>query len=267
MISHVASVTKHLRIGAGGVLLPFQAPLKVAEQFNLLEALFPGRIDLGLGRSGGSEGHAPQALGFRGPSFEAVDELLAWLGPGTSARPVDRHLRLPAIDRAAEPWVLGTSPSSATYAGQRGLPYAFGGFLDPRGLVPALNRLPPGLSAEPLAGRAQGEPRLVRPGGRDRGRGPRAHPQLGALVRRDPAAREEPPVRPRRPVETCGYSPMEQMAIQLRRQFALVGTADQVLSGLEQLVRDLAVDELTLVTIPFEPEARLASYRLLAEAR
>ncbi len=266
MIAHLAACTRRMRIGSGGVLLPYYRPLKVAEQFNLLAALHPGRIDLGLGRSGGSEGHAPQALGLRRPSFDDVDELLAWLGPGSDQRPYTDTFASPRIDEAAQPWVLGTSPASARYAAQRGLPYAFGGFLDPRGMVPALTAYhqhfrPSRWSDRPRvnlawyvqAAETEAEAKALTRSSE--------HWFVESLIRgRNPTFPD-----PARIVED--YGPMEQMAVAMRRQFALVGTADQVLSGLEALVKQTRADELTLVTIPFEHEARVASYRLLAEAR
>jgi luciferase family oxidoreductase group 1 len=266
MVSHIASVTQNLRVGSGGVLLPFYSPLKVAEQFNLLQALFPGRIDLGIGRSGGSEGHAPQALGHRGASFKAVDELLSWLGRGQPNRPyADTHAS-PQVDGHAMPWVLGTSPGSATYAGQRGLPYAFGGFLDPRGLVPALAAYhqhfqPSRWCERPYVNLAW----YVQAADTEREAKELArsseHWFIETMLRGG-----NPPFPGPDTTRSAQYSAMEEMALAMRRQFALIGTADQVRSGLQKLVETYRVDELTLVTIPFEHEARRASYELVAKA-
>lgn len=269
LISHLASVTQRMRIGSGGVLLPFHAPLHVAEQFNLLEALFPGRIDLGLGRSAGSEGHAPQALGVRSPgeaAWAAVDELLSWLGPGSAKRPFADTFASPRIERAAQPWVLGTSPSSAVQAAKRGLPYAFGGFLDPRGLVPSLTAYHQNFRPGPFGER----PRVnlawyVQAA--------ETEAEAKALTRSSEHWFVETFLRggnPRFPspqtAAAATYGPMEQLAIAMRREHALVGTGEQVVDGLVALKERFAVDELTLITIPFEHEARVASYRLIAEA-
>jgi luciferase family oxidoreductase group 1 len=97
LVAAIAAQTQRIRVGSGGVLLPYYTPFKVAEQFNLLEALFPGRIDLGVGRSGGSERHAPQALGLDprrmqpAIAFAAIDELLTWLGTCKRQRPRERR--------------------------------------------------------------------------------------------------------------------------------------------------------------------------------
>lgn len=267
MVTHLASVTERLRIGSGGVLLPYYRPLKVAEQFNLLEALFPGRIDLGLGRSGGSEGHAPQALGMRRPSFDDVDELLAWLGPGRADRPYADTFASPRVDAPAQPWVLGTSPASARYAAARGLPYAFGGFLDPRGMMEALAAYHQDFQPGPFGDR----PRVMlawyvqvadtEAEAQHHARSSE-HWFVETFLRGRNATFPDPAA-----LATASYAPMEQMALAMRRSFALVGTATKVMEGLADLVRRTAADELMLVTIPFDPAARLRSYELLAAAR
>ncbi len=261
MIAHLAAQTQRIRLGSGGVLLPYYAPLKVAEQFRLLATLCPGRIDLGLGRSGGSEGHAPQALGMRPPSFDAVDELLGWLkGKG----PYDDTVASPVTDEHPEPWVLGTSEASARYAGSRGLPYAFGGFLDPRGMMGALaayhQSFQPGWRDTPyvnLAWYVQAADTQA---------------EATALTRSSEHWFVETFLRGRtkpfpsaETTAAASYSPMEQMAIGMRRQFALVGTGEQVREGLKTMAEQLRVDEFTLVTIPFEHQARVRSYELIAE--
>ena len=272
MIATIAAQTKRLRVGSGGVLLPYYAPFKVAEQFNLLEALFPARIDLGLGRSGGSEHHAPQALGLDARrmrsdvAFKAIDELLSWLGHGTDARPFEDTQASPALDTSVEPWVLGTSPSSARYAGERGLPYTFGGFLDPRSLVetlgayhqafqPSIWLKRPRVNLAWYVQAAESEEeaaRLTRSS---------EHWFVETLLRG-----KNPRFKSPESVVSADYSAMEKMAIQMRRHFAILGTGIQVVEQLLELQRKYHVDELTLVTICYDPEARRRSYRLIAEA-
>jgi luciferase family oxidoreductase group 1 len=116
MMSHLASVTSRIRVGSGGVLLPHHRPLAIAEQFNLLESLFPGRIDLGLGRSGGSEGRVAQALDSRvgkGVPFADIAELQAYLGEGTRDRLFDEVYASPRREGSSPVWILGSSPASA----------------------------------------------------------------------------------------------------------------------------------------------------------
>ena len=270
LMSHIASVTERIRVGSGGVQIPFYSPLKVAEQFNTLATLFPGRIDLGLGRSGGSEGSAPAALGVRnqGPaSFAAMDELLSWLGQGTSKRPYANTFASPQTDDQAQPWILGTSASSATFAAQRGLPYAFGGFLDPRGMQPALTAYhqhfrPNASGSAPktmlawnvVVGETEAEAkRLART---------TEHWFVRTMLRR-----ENPRFQSPEEADSAPYSAMESMMLQMMRQTAFIGTAEQVWEGLSALHKSTMADELTIVTIPFDHHARIASYeRLMAAA-
>lgn len=272
LVAAIAAKTSTLRVGSGGVLLPYYRPFKVAEQFNLLEALFPGRIDLGLGRSGGSERHAPHALGLNPDrmaakgAFAAIDELLSWLGSGADERPYPDTFASPQIATSAEPWVLGTSPASATFAGERGLPYTFGGFLDPRGMVDALSayhqafqpsrwcdRPRVNLAWYVQAAETEAKARAMARGSE--------HWFIETFLRG-----RNLPFPSDETVEAATYSPMEQMAIAMRRQYAIIGTASQVLDRLHKLQRETQADELTLVTIPSDPKARLASYALIAEA-
>lgn len=263
MATHIAARTERIRIGTGGVLLPFYQPFKVAEQFRLLAALHPGRIDLGIGRSGGSEGQAPSALAPRPRDhWAAMDELLAWLSergplPGTHASP--------ASSEPPTPWVLGTSPSSATYAGRRGLPYAFGGFLDPRGLSEALMAYHSNFQPSTWAER----PRVnlawtVLAAPTEEQAWDRVRSLQDWFVKSILRGSTAPFAHPDR--IDGSYGPMEQMALHMHRQFAVVGDPIQVRDGLLRLVEQTRADELTLVTIPYHHHERLESYQLVAEA-
>ncbi|MFF7654285.1 LLM class flavin-dependent oxidoreductase [Streptomyces sp. NPDC007983] len=134
LAGQLAAVTSTLRVGSGGVLLPNHAPLAVAEQFGTLEALHPGRIDLGIGRAGGSDPKTAQAL-RQSPGHDFPDqlqELLGYLGTDASTASSRTTVALPAPP--GSPWVclLGSSLSSAESAGRLGLPYAFAHHLMPQ---------------------------------------------------------------------------------------------------------------------------------------
>ncbi len=265
LVAHIAATTERIRVGSGGVLLPFYSPLKVAEQFRLLAALHPDRIDLGVGRSGGSEGEAPKALGYRAREpWEALDELLGWLRgshlrPATFANP-GGELALPT------PWVLGTSAQSARHAGERGLPYAFGAFLDPRGMIPALTAYhqhfrPSVWSERPLvnvavyvqaAATAAEAHELTRSSERW---------FIDCLVR----GRCRPFPDPAR-LPAPDWTPVEAAMVELRRRTAIVGSYDEVVERLRALAAETAADELTLITIPWSHAARLQSYAGIARA-
>lgn len=140
LIGAVAAATTRMRIGSGGVMLPHYSPLKVAEQFSLLAGLYPGRIDLGLGRAPGSDPRTAIAL-QRDRRQQAPNdfpnqlaELIGYLeGTLPAEHPFAAYARtLPGLPEAPEPWVLGSSPDSAVFAGDLGLPYCFADFINAR---------------------------------------------------------------------------------------------------------------------------------------
>ena len=138
-LAHVAAATQTIRVGSGGVMLPNHAPLVVAEQFGTLEALHPGRIDLGLGRAPGTDGETARALRRY---FEAADqfprdvlELQAFLAPAVEGQRVAAY---PGQGSNVPLWLLGSSLISAELAAQLGLPFAFASHFAPELLLPAL---------------------------------------------------------------------------------------------------------------------------------
>lgn len=135
LVARIADATHRMRVGSGGVLLPNHAPLVIAEQFGTLEALHPGRIDLGLGRAPGGPPHAVAAI--RGahprtekPFAEQLHELLGYFNPPENQTPT----AVPAVGNKPNVWILGSSTASAELAGSIGLPYAFAHHLTPEGL-------------------------------------------------------------------------------------------------------------------------------------
>src|SRR5919112_3638075 len=141
LIGPIASATQRLRVGSGGVMLPHYSPFKVAESFSVLAGLYPGRIDLGLGRAAGTDPMTTHAL-QRDRSRALPDdfpqqlaELLAYFeGTIPISNPLARLAKiLPGRPEAPEPWLLGSSPRSAIWAGELGLPYAFADFINPGG--------------------------------------------------------------------------------------------------------------------------------------
>ncbi|MER7082180.1 luciferase family oxidoreductase, group 1 [Saccharopolyspora kobensis] len=132
LVARIADATDRIRVGSGGVLLPNHAPLIVAEQFGTLEALHPGRIDLGLGRAPGGPPRAAAAVrGARtsAPFAELLHELLGYFEPAAEA-----VTAVPAVGNRPQVWVLGSGTASAELAGATGLPYAFAHHLNPGGL-------------------------------------------------------------------------------------------------------------------------------------
>jgi luciferase family oxidoreductase group 1 len=269
LIGPIAAATERIRVGSGGVMLPHYSPLKVAESFSLLSGLFPGRIDLGIGRAAGTDPMTTYALqrDRRQASPDDFPQQLAeLLGHLEDALPPDHpfaHLpaSLPGRPEAPEPWLLGSSPQSAIWAAQLGLPYAFADFI---------NRDGDGIAADYRAG-FDPTVRLA---------APRMAVATWALV----AETEE---------EAWRLTASSRMAMSLLRRGRLVaippvdqalrfleserepvagarritaGTPEQVRAGLEELAQRYGADEVIVVTITFDHAARRRSYELLAEA-
>jgi luciferase family oxidoreductase group 1 len=140
LIGYVASATSRIRVGSGGIMLPNHAPLVIAEQFGTLEALYPGRIDLGLGRAPGGDFAVTRALrrdlGSNGENFpELVQELRGYLAP---AKPTQAVRAIPGAGTNIPIWLLGSSNFSAQLAAMLGLPFAFAGHFQPDGMIQAL---------------------------------------------------------------------------------------------------------------------------------
>ena len=266
----MAQATEQIRVGSGGVMLPHYSPLKVAEVFSTLAGLHPERIDLGIGRAPGTDPMTMLALqrdrrqGSPDDFPEQLAELLALLEDRMPANhPFARHARtLPGLPERPEPWLLGSSPQSAIWAGELGLPYAIADFINPGGAALAADyrdtlprlRAPPGAARDRLHDR---DLRRHRRGGRA-DRVERAHDVLAAAhgaADPDPAAREGArlPRDARAPRRGTGG----------RR--AIVGSPATVRAGLEEVAREYGTDELMLLTITYEHEARRRSYELIAE--
>src|ERR687894_1829428 len=140
LIGPIASATRRIRVGSGGVMLPHYSPLKVAESFSLLSGLFPGRIDLGIGRASGTDPVTTFALqrDRRQAAPDDFPEQLAELLALPEDRmppdhPFARLTQLPGLPEAPVPWLLGSSMQSAVWAAEQGLPYAFADFINPHG--------------------------------------------------------------------------------------------------------------------------------------
>lgn len=268
LMAAVAARTARIRIGSAGVMLPHYAPLKVAEQFRVLDALAPGRIDLGVGRAPGSDQRTARLLHPDPQSSERfpqqVLELLAWVGgaelpEGHPGRGVHAYPQGPT---APQVWMLGSSAYGAQLAAQLGLPYAFAHFItDGEGCGEALDlyrrQFRPGVLAAPqatvcvwaLAAETEEEAwRLF--ASRERMRIDRNRGVLGPLLPPDEASRP--------------WTPAEEGARAELRRGALVGAAPRVARRLRELAAEFEVDEVVVITWTYDPAAQRRSYELLA---
>ena len=266
-IPRLASVTEKIRVGSGGVLLGHYSPYKIAEQFRLLEALFPGRIDLGIGRASGADSKAVSALGTSREdmenSFAKTSELIAYLRAPEKS-PHNSVTAVPATGGMPEVWTLGTSPESALYAAKNGLPYAFGSFINDEMCIEVLqtyyqNFRPSELLKEPhiilavfaICADTKEEAEKLSESSR-------------LWLIRTFLHRENTVFPSYETASKYSYSPEEIMLYTMRRRAALIGDVKGVAEELKVLAKKLAVHEITVVTITHEHKDRLKSYSLLA---
>jgi luciferase family oxidoreductase group 1 len=272
LISAIAATTKKIRVGSAGIMLPHYSSLKVAEQFRVLEAIAPGRIDMGLGRAPGSDGRTAYALNPNADTasdhFPAqVRDLLAWVA---GERLVEGH---PFRDIVAQPggatlpeaWILGSSDYGAQVAAFFGLPYCFASFItDGQGAEQALNVYretyrPSARHPTPhgavcvwaLAAETEEQAKnLFR--SRELARLLRDQGVFAALASPEEAAARE-------------YSDVDMQRIARTRERTLHGTAKRVGDGLREMAAKLGVEEIAVLTTVHDPAARRRSYTLLAE--
>ena len=280
LMAAIAARTQTIRIGSAGVMLPHYAPLKVAEQFRVLDALAPGRIDLGVGRAPGSDQRTSALLNAdrrASDNFpQQVLELQAWVQEG-AALPAGalvtgmpeghagyRVHAYPQGDTAPMVWMLGSSDYGAQLAAHMSLPYAFAYFItDGQGAHEALDIYratfkPSALTPKPhtalcvwaLAADTQ-EEAWHHFKSRERWKMDRSLGRIGALLSPDEAQRE--------------YAANEIPGLRALRQNALVGSAAQVTDKLKALADDLQIDELVVITWTHSAAAQKRSYELLAQ--
>jgi luciferase family oxidoreductase group 1 len=267
LIGPIASATSSIRVGSGGVMLPHYSPFKVAETFSVLAGLYPGRIDLGLGRAAGTDPITTHAL-QRDRSHALPDdfpqqlaELLAYFeGTIPVSNPLARLQKLlPGRPEVPSPWLLGSSPQSAVWAGELGLPYAFADFINPSGAEIAgvyrrefsagVRLEDPVTSVAVWAVAADTEDEAVRLASSSR--------MAFSMLRRGRLI-EVP-----HPDTAVAYLKREGDAATPRRR-AIIGTPDTVRSGIEGVAADYEAEEVIIVTITWDHEARRRSYELIA---
>jgi luciferase family oxidoreductase group 1 len=268
LITRIASLTNNIRIGSGGVLLTHYSPLKVAEQFCMLENLFPGRIDLGIGRSGGGDALTNRALNRNrlndDETFNKYDELISYLEQTSNNN--KRVKAVPQINSIPELWVLGTSPASALYAAERGLPYSFGSFINDEHCLQAMQLYhqkftPSKHLAEPYVNQAV---YVICAETNDEALRISNSSELWFV--KSFLRREDIPFPTNEEANNPDYSSQEEMILAGRRKGTIIGSVDEVKNKLAQLAKKLVINEFTIVSITFDFEDRLKSYQLLAEA-
>lgn len=266
VVAHIAAGTRRIRVGAGGIMLPNHAPIIIAEQFGTLERLFPGRIDLGLGRAPGTDQVTVQALRRTLIGVESfpqdVLELQAYLAPVT---PGQRVQAVPAAGTNVPLWILGSSTYGAQLAAALGLPYAFASHFAPGQLLPALDiyrsRFKPSEQlARPyvmaginiIAANTDSEAwRLA------------TTQQMSATnIFRGARGLSQPPIDD---IESYWTALEKAQAMQMLAR-SIIGAPDAVRAGIEAFVRETNADELMVVSDIYDHNARLHSFELIAAA-
>ncbi len=271
LIGPIALATERIRVGSGGVMLPHYSPLKVAENFSMLAGLAPGRIDMGIGRAPGSDGHTMLAL-QRDRRQAAPDdfpnqlaELLGYLDDDLPrGHPFARYAKwLPGRPQQPDFWLLGSSPQSALWAAELGAPYSFADFINPRGaeiVQTYRERFQAGRREAPevnvgvwaLAADSDEEARLLATSAR-----------MAMTLLRQGRLIEVPTVeRAVRFLEQQG-SPLDGAP---RGRRTIVGTGERVRAGIEQALEEYGAEEAVVITITHDHAARRRSYELIADA-
>ena len=267
VISHVAAGTEHIRVGSGGIMLPNHSPLVIAEQFGTLEALYPGRIDLGLGRAPGTDMNTARALRRNIDAAAAnfpqdVVELIALLGPAAEGQQI---IAVPGVNSNVPVWLLGSSHYSAHLAGMLGLPFAFASHFAPDMLMSAL---------EIYRERFQPSAYLDKP-----------HVMVGvmgvAAASDEEAAhlftsmqqsfvslRRGEPVPFPPPVDSMDdyWNPQEKIMVDHTLMYAVVGGPSTIRTQIAGFLDMTGADELIISMPIYDMEARLKSVRLFGQA-
>jgi luciferase family oxidoreductase group 1 len=268
VIAHIAGGTSTIRVGAGGIMLPNHSPLAIAEQFGTLASLFPGRIDLGLGRAPGTDQITFRALRRHPASAEMfpqdVAELMAYFRP---AVPGQQVVAVPGAGLEVPIWILGSSLFGAQLAAAMGLPFAFASHFAPAMMMQAIDIYRRGfqpseqldhpyvmLGINVVAADTNDEARLLFT----------SLQQAFVNLRLGRTPGQLPPPAP-------GYEerlgPMERSVLDQALAVSVVGSPETVRHGLEEFIRETGADELMVTSQIFDHEARLRSFEITAEVK
>ena len=266
VVSHIAAGTRSIRVGAGGIMLPNHAPIIIAEQFGTLARLYPGRIDLGLGRAPGTDQVTVRALRRTLQSSDNfpqdVLELQAFFAP---AGPNQAVQAVPAAGTEVPLWILGSSTYGAQLAAALGLPYAFASHFAPEQLLPALDlyrsRFEPSEQlAKPHA--MVGVNIIAAESDREAKRLATTQQMSFTNLFRGKRGLSQPPIDD---IESY-WSPAEKAQAMGMLARSVVGSPDSVRAGLASLLQETGADELMVVSDIYDHRARLRSYELIAAA-
>ncbi|MEK4025678.1 LLM class flavin-dependent oxidoreductase [Sporosarcina sp. FSL W7-1283] len=270
LMAHLATITSTIRIGSGGVMLPHYSPYKVAENFKVLEALFPGRIDAGMGRAPGGMPRATYALNKgqyqnREQFPDQVEELLMYLHDALPEDHKYEGLKATPITQSAPPvWMLGTNEGSASLAAEKGLPYVFAQFINSEGGVEAAKHYRTNFQASDYYQQPEQALAVFCICAETEEEANRVASSLDLLlIMQQQGMPVEGTPTPEQAAE-YEYSPLEWELVQLNRERMSVGTPETVRKQLERLADDFQAEEIMLVTITYDFYDKLKSFELIA---
>jgi luciferase family oxidoreductase group 1 len=268
LIATIAQRTSRIRVGSGGVMLPHYSPLKVAETFSLLAGLHPERIDLGLGRAPGTDPMTMLALQrdrlHQAPD-DFIDQLVELLALLEDRMPPDHPFArlsrtLPGRPERPEPWLLGSSPQSAIWAGELGLPYSFADFINPAGAAIAADYRAGFVDSERLAAPrvSVGVIAVCADTDEEAERLASSSRMMLSLLRQGRLI-EVPPVE-----KALSYLDTRSRRPGGSGRRAVIGSPSTVRAGLEAVASEYGAEELVVLTITHSHDARRRSYELIA---
>ncbi|QRG06652.1 LLM class flavin-dependent oxidoreductase [Xanthobacter dioxanivorans] len=265
VVAHIAAGSQRIRVGAGGIMLPNHAPMVIAEQFGTLAHLFPGRIDLGLGRAPGTDQTTMRALRrslANADNFpNDVLELQAYFRPAGEGQTLHA---VPATGTQVPLWILGSSTYGAQLAAALGLPYAFASHFAPEQLLPALDVYRSRFQPSEQLDRpyAMAGINVVAADTDAQARRLATTQQMSVTgIFRGERGLSQPPVDD---IDTY-WSPLEKAQAQRFLARSVVGGPQAVKAGLEAFIAETGVDEVMIVSDVFDHAARLRSYEIIAE--
>lgn len=272
MLARLGAETASIRLGSAGVMLPHYSPYKVAENFKLLATMYPGRIDLGVGRAPGSDQYTATALRYGSPlgpeyfpnKVADLDALLRDVPPPTPG--MEKARAMPAVTVPPALWMLGSSDDSAVLAGLMGLPYSCAHFINSevREDILQLYRQrfrPSAVAAKPYA--SLGVFAICADTEAEARRLARSRELWYLHIVSKPHGGQVPSVEE---AENYPYSERERAFMQSSQRPVIAGTPEQVKEQLEAMAERFDADELVVVTITYDFQARCRSYELLAQA-
>lgn len=268
VIGHVAAGTSTIRVGSGGIMLPNHAPLVIAEHFGTLESLFPGRIDLGLGRAPGTDQRTMHALRrdsrSDGQDFpQQLDELRTYFDPSLASEPM--HVRaIPGEGLSIPIWLLGSSGFSAQLAGQLGLPFAFASHFSPDNTLPALELYhhhfqPSDVLDEPYA--MVGVNIIAADTDEEAQRLATSMQQQFLNLMRNTPTQLLPPVESMDEI----WSEQEKTVLMQQLRTSIIGSPQTVKEKLQRFLNLTQAEEMMVNTQIFDHQARLRSFEIVAE--